>query len=136
MLERECIQSRGFRNIMAGENVIGFEVAIRLTYYRGVWLSQLRPATVIVDGETFSGSQIAWRIGGKTYEQDQMAAVGDVNWDLLEPATLFVRKAGGLSEGLHDIEVKYTYSASYMPPAMDELFGRLAVNRRMLVLIG
>lgn len=135
MLERDCIQARGFQNVMVGDKITGFQVAIRLTYYRGVWLSQLRPATVIVDGETFSGDQIRWTIGGKEYEQTELAAKGDINWSILEPAILFVRKPGGLAQGMHEMEVQYTYSASYMPPAMDELFGRLAVNKRKLVIV-
>jgi len=135
MLEKDCIQARGFRNVVLDEEIIGFQVAIRSLYYRGVWLSQLRPATVIVDGETYSGSQITWTISGKTYEQDELAQLGHVFWPLLEPAILAVRKPGGLSQGFHDIEVKYTYSASYMPPSMDESFGRMTQNKRRLILV-
>ena len=51
MLEKECIQSRGFRNVTENGEVVGFQVAFRSLYYRGVWLSQLRPATLRVDGE-------------------------------------------------------------------------------------
>jgi len=58
MLEKECIQARGFRNVTEQGSTIGFQVAFRSLYYRGVWLSQLRPATVIVDGEKFSGDQV------------------------------------------------------------------------------
>ena len=135
MLEKECIQSRGFRNVSKDGEAVGFQIAIRSLYYRGVWLSQLRPATVLVNGETFEGDQITWTIGGKTYAQTELAQHGDVNWALLDPAILTVTKPGGLAQGMHDVEVKYTYSASYMPPAMDDLFGRMAVNKRRMVLV-
>jgi len=69
MLEFPNIQSRGFRNIKEGNNISGFQVPVRLTYYRGVWLPQLRPATVIVDGEKFEGDQITWVIDGERYAQ-------------------------------------------------------------------
>ncbi|MBL8057236.1 MAG: hypothetical protein JNK29_11085 [Anaerolineales bacterium] len=121
MLEKECIQARGFRNVADGGQVVGFQVAFRSLYYRGVWLSQLRPATVIVDGEAFSGDQVTWTIGGRTYAQAELAEHGDIHWPLLEPAVLTVRKPGGLAQGFHDVEVQYHYSSSYMPPAMDEL---------------
>ncbi|HPS41443.1 MAG TPA: DUF6379 domain-containing protein [Anaerolineaceae bacterium] len=135
MLEREQIQSRGFRNIVVDGVVTGFQVAFRSLYYRGVWLSQLRPATVIVDGETFSGDQLTWTISGKTYEQAEMAAVGNINWPLLEPALLTIRKPGGLAQGFHDIEIKYSFSASYMPPVMDELMTQIhgPAKRRLLM---
>ncbi len=136
MLEKEHIQSRGFRNVTENGNVTGFQVAFRSNYYRGVWLSQLRPATVIVDGETFSADQITWTICGKTYEQTELANFGDTHWPILEPAILTVRKPGGLIQGFHDLEVKYAYSCSYMPPAMDELmvmFSSGPLVRRLMI---
>ena len=136
MLEKESIQSRGFRNVTEGGKVTGFQVVFRSLYYRGVWLSQLRPATVIVDGETFSGDQVTWTISGKTYEQADLAKHGDVNWPLLEPAILTVSKPGGLAQGIHDVEVQYTYSCSYMPPAMDDLMAKFqGPFKRQLILV-
>jgi hypothetical protein len=136
MLEKEFIQSRGFRNVVENGKVTGFQVAYRANYYRGVWLSQLRPATVIVDGETFSGEQVTWTIAGKTYEQADLAKNGDVHWALLEPAILTVRKPGGLVQGFHDIEVQYAYSCSYFPPTMDELMVTFnGPSRRRLILV-
>ena len=86
MLEKECIQSRGFQNSSENGKITGFQVAFRSLYYRGLWLSQLRPATVIVDGESFGGDQVTWTIGGKTYEQAELAKHGDVHWTLTEAA--------------------------------------------------
>ena len=74
--------------------IIGFTVLIRSLYYRGVWLSQLRPATVTVDGEKFEGDKITWTIEGKTYTQAEMATLGTIFWPLSEPATLTVSKPG------------------------------------------
>jgi hypothetical protein len=136
MLEKESIQSRGFRNVTEGGSVTGFQVAFRSLYYRGVWLSQLRPATVIVDGETFSGDQITWTISGKIYKQSELAQHGEVNWPLLEPAILTVRKPGGLAAGIHEVEIKYSYSCSYMPPVMDDLMVQFhGPNKRQLILV-
>ena len=130
MLEREYIQSRGFRNVYQGNKIVGFQVPIRTTYYRSVWLSQLRPATVKVDGETFEGNQITWTIAGRTYEQDAFPELSNVHWQLLEPAILTIRKPGGLKLGVHEIEIYYTYSACYMPPEWDLVFGH-TVSRKM-----
>lgn len=135
MLEQEAIQSRGFRNIIENGQVVGFQVAVRSLYYRDLWLSQIRPATLIVDGETFTGEQVTWTINGKTYEQNELAQHGNTNWELLKPAILTVRKPGGLSQGYHDIEVKYGFSSSYMPPIMDELLSMHRPARRRLMII-
>lgn len=135
MLEMPNIQSRGFRNISEEGKISGFQVPVRLTYYRGVWLSQLRPATVSVDGETFEHDQITWLIDGKTYAQDELKNHPDVQWSSLEPAILQIRKAGGLPLGIHDVEVKFAYSTSYLPPRMDLGFGGRKPYKRRMTLV-
>ena len=65
MLEKDLIQTRGFHNIKKYGKTIGFQFCIRLTYYRGIYLSQLRPQKVIVDGKTYSADQVVWEIKGK-----------------------------------------------------------------------
>lgn len=134
MLEKHSIQSRGFNNVLEEGNVVGFQVPIRLTYYRGVWLSMLRPATLTADGEIFEGDQITWTINGTIYEQSELADFPDVNWNIQDLAILTVKKPGGLELGLHDIEVFYTYSASYLPPRIDLAFG--STVKRSMVLVG
>lgn len=133
MLERECIQSRGFKNVESNGKITGFQFNIRSLYYRGLWLSQLRPATIKVDGEVFSEEQITWTINGTTYEQEEMLKLGDVHWGLLELATLTVRKEGGLELGAHDIELSYQYSSSYFPPAVDTLLSSVPHNRTLIL---
>ena len=67
MLEREVIQSVGFRNIKENGKVTGFQFKIRLPYYRGIFLCQLRPGTLFVDGERFEKEDIVWNVSGKDY---------------------------------------------------------------------
>lgn len=134
MLEKDCIQTRGFKNVEKDGKIVGFQVNIRSLYYRGVWLSQLRPATIKVNGEIFSGDQISWTINGSTYTQEEMAKLGNVHWGVLDLATLTVAKEGGLQSGSYDIEVNYTYSASYFPPALDTVLG-MGGHKKTLVLV-
>ena len=133
MLEFPNIQSRGFRNIKEGNDITGFQVPVRLTYYRGVWLPQLRPATVTVDGETFEGDQITWVIDGTSYAQDDLPNYPDVQWSSLTPAILQVSKPGGLALGVHDVEVQILYSTSYLPPRMDIRPERGTYQRTMVL---
>lgn len=117
MLERENIQSRGFRNITENGKVIGFQVPFRSRYYRGIWISMLENASVIVDGERFEGDQITWTISGKTYAQNDLVNHKDVQWPNYEPAVLNIKRPGGLELGIHDVEVTYTYRNSYTAAA-------------------
>jgi hypothetical protein len=132
MLEKEMIQSRGFRNVSRAGKIVGFQVPFRTTYYRGVYLSQLGAASVTVDGEKYAGDQITWTISGRTFSQAELDKASDVNWPYLEPAVLTVSKPGGLKLGFHEVEVSYQYSASYMPPAMDP---RTVTGKRRMVLV-
>ena len=61
-MEREIIQSVGFRNLVEDGVVTGFQFKVRLPYYRGVFLSQLRTGDLIVDGQLFDGKDLNWNI--------------------------------------------------------------------------
>lgn len=145
-MERQVIQSVGFRNIVEDGKIIGFQLKIRLPYYRGVFLSQIKPGNLIVDGEVFTKEQVLWRIGGEDYTAAQMRADWKTHWHPLEPATLIVKKEGGLSQGFHDLQYGFCCTHSYMPPFMEDLsdptkdevifmpeFGRNQNYRRLLI---
>ena len=65
MLDMQLIQTRGFRNTVQNGQVVGFQFNVRLTYYRGIFLSQLRPQKVVVDGEVFPRESVIWEFDGK-----------------------------------------------------------------------
>jgi len=122
MLEKEQIQYRGFRNIYDGQgNAVGFEFRLRSTYYRGVWLSQIRAGRVIVDGEEFlaDSGNVTWIIGGKEYTPAEMAKDNGHFWPMTETAVIRVKKPGGLAQGYHDVAIRWAWSSSYMPPEME-----------------
>ena len=74
-MEKQVIQSVGFRNICENGTVTGFQFKIRLPYYRGVFLSQLMPGTLFVDGERIEkGSSLCART------LKRLAAMGILEW--------------------------------------------------------
>ncbi len=119
MLERDVIQYRGFRNLEENGTVTGFQLCVRSDYYRGVWLSQLRPGKVVVDGITYPKEEVIWEINGKKYTVDEMKNLGTEFWRITEVATLSIKKEGGLKQGFHDVSVRFAASCSYMPPFLD-----------------
>ena len=104
MLEQEIIQERGFRNVRRSGQVVGFQVAYRSCYYRSVWLSMSLGFDVSVDGENVPRDHITVTIGGKTYTQEAMKTIADVQWPISEAAVLTVAKPGGLKPGVHEVE--------------------------------
>jgi hypothetical protein len=131
MLERDMIQQYGFKNLESGGETTGFQVRVRIPYYRGVWASLVEGADVTVDGEEFARAGILWTIGDRTLSLAEMEASTDVRWPFDEPATLSVAKPGGLGIGIHDVGVKLAFRASYMPPDMGPWITR---TQRKLVL--
>ena len=117
-MDKEVIQSVGFRNTVKDGKTTGFQLRVRLPYYRGVFLSQIRPGTLIVDGIRYEKEDICWKIKDEVYTYEQLKADRTTQWDVTEPATLLVRQEGGLSQGFHDITYGFCFTSSYMPPAL------------------
>ena len=120
-MEKQVIQSTGFRNIKENGKVVGFQLKIRLPYYRGVFLSQIKPGNLVIDGETYTKDQVLWRVNGEDYTAEEMRADWKNHWHPMELATLIVKKEGGLSQGYHDIEYGYCCTHSYMPPDLENM---------------
>ncbi len=119
MLESNVIQYRGFHNIEKDGKIVGFQICVRSDYYRGVWLSQLRPGKVIVDRVTYPKEEIIWEINGKDYTIDEIAKASNDFWRITDVAVLKIMKDGGLSQGFHDVSVRFAASCSFMPPFLD-----------------
>ncbi len=131
MFEREVIQAKGFRNV-GGTPPSGFQVAVRCPYYRGMWASLLEGAEVTVDGERFDVERVRWTLGGRTYTSGELAEASEARWAFEEPAILTVDRPGGLSSGVHEIEVSITWRWSYIPV---EFQPGTSISHRSLVLV-
>ena len=132
MLESHVIQMKGFRNVEEGGRTAGFQVRVRSPYYRGIWLSLIEGASVSVDGEAYPPEQVHWTLGSGSFSNAELASHPDKRWLFEEPATLTVRKPGGLAPGLHDVEVSITWRWSYIPI---EFQPTTNISRRKIVLV-
>ena len=132
MLGREPVQQRGFHNIYKDGVVVGFQVRYRSTYYRGIWLSMSTGFEVTVDGETFPKDRVTVTIGGKTYTQEAMTKIGNLQWPNYEAAILTVTKPGGLRPGVHDVAVAWGHRTSYIPGGIS-MGGQAPARKLVLV---
>lgn len=110
MLDVPMIQTRGFKNIPGG-----FEVRLRLPYYRGLWTGHLAGATVTVDGHTYDPEEPVWRIGELMGTVSELQHDDDGRWPIDVPATLSFQRSDPLSIGFHDVEVFLGINTSYIP---------------------
>ena len=145
-MEKQVIQSVGFRNIKENGEITGFQFKIRLPYYRGVYLSQLMPGTLYVDGEKFEKEEITWVLKGEEFTLDEMKEDFRTHWSPKDLMVLKVKKPGGLVQGYHDLKYGYCFTSSYMPPFLQSTldpdkesmvfmpeFGKHVNERRLLI---
>lgn len=116
MFDKYMVVSRGFQNVRKDGQIVGFQIKVRITYYRGVYLPLIGGFDVTVDGEKFRPEQIQFVIGDHAYSFEQMANAEEARWPFGEFATLIISKPGGLRPGLHEIEVIQTIKPSYAGP--------------------
>lgn len=145
-MEKQVIQSVGFRNICENGTVTGFQFKIRLPYYRGVFLSQLMPGTLFVDGERIEKEDITWCLKGEDYTLEEMKEDFKIHWTPTDLMVLKVKKPGGLAQGYHDLKYGFCFTSSYMPPFLQAAldpdkesfvfmpeFGKHVNERRLLI---
>lgn len=116
MQDPYVIMTRGFKNTVENGRATGYQVDIRIPYYRGTFLSLVHTLTLKVDGQAIPPEQFQIEVAGRRHSYAQMLEAEDVRWDFGAPATLLVAKPGGLAPGLHEVEVGIAIRKSYLPP--------------------
>jgi hypothetical protein len=127
MLDTTMIQTRGFRNREDG----GFELRVRLPYYRGLWASLLEGASVTVDGLAYPAESVRWRLGGEEYTLSELTSSTALRWAVDEAATLIVPAKERLGIGFHDVAVDLRLRMSYIP---EELQPTISTEERRMVI--
>lgn len=118
MQERKYVLCEdGFENRIEDGKVTGFNIRMRIPYYRGVPLSLVKDIKVIVDGEEYSRDKIRFTAGGETFTLDEMKTVTRHRWGFGEKAIISVIKPGGLAPGKHRVEAGAIIRVTYMPNA-------------------
>ncbi|MBN9190632.1 DUF6379 domain-containing protein [Microbacterium sp.] len=116
LLERDLIQSVGFRNVREGGEVTGFQLRVRIPNYRGLAASLIDGISVRVDDIVDVGPDVPlWTLQGGTYTLAQLWDSDGVRWPLEEAAIVTVPHPGGLAEGVHEVSVEVLLRASYIP---------------------
>ena len=117
MFDKYMICEDGFRNVGAGDGgePTGFQLQLRLPYYRGLGLSMVEDVAVSVDGEPVPRDDIRLRLRDKSWSIDELENEFEERWEFGEKATVEVRKPGGLAPGKHRVEAMEKLRISYLP---------------------
>jgi hypothetical protein len=115
MFDQYILVEDTLRNVVNDGVDVGFEVGLRLPYYRGLGLSMVEDIALEVDGEPVDRAATTLVVHGNSYRLDAMAGVFDDRWEMGEVATLRVDRPGGLVPGPHEVAVSERLRISYMP---------------------
>lgn len=92
----------------------GCQFDVRLSYYRGHFLSVIDRLEVEIDGEKIPQEAISFCLGDEEYGIAQLHDLVSVFWPIAEPATIKVLKKGGFTAGEHDINFILYFRSPYM----------------------
>ncbi|NTV91456.1 MAG: hypothetical protein HGA22_14030 [Clostridiales bacterium] len=93
----------------------GYRFDIRLSYYRGMYLSCIESFELKVDGQPVPKQDISFNINNKALNVFQLSDCITEFWRLTDPATIEVFKLGGLNESEHKLELVLMLRSPYMP---------------------
>jgi hypothetical protein len=77
----------------------GFELDVHLNWYRSLPLSCVQTLELAVDGEAVAREQISFVLDGREHALDELAGRWDLDWFVLDAATLRVRGATPIRAG-------------------------------------
>ena len=93
----------------------GFTFDMRLSYYRGQFLSVIDEFEVKIDGESIDNEAVKFCINNKEFSPIEFDKCYTEFWQVIEPARIKVFLPGGLAEGKHKVDVKCFFRSPYMP---------------------
>lgn len=116
LLERDIIQSVGFRNVREGDKVTGFQLRLRMPSYRGMTASLIDGVAVRVGDLVDVAADVPlWTLQGKTYTLQELWDGEGVRWPLEDAAIVTVPFEGGLPDGAHEVSIELRLRMSYIP---------------------
>ena len=112
MYDSFLVRADSLKNDVVDGKIVGFQFAVRLANYRGIYLSLCSGFYVKVDGIEYEEDVQTLEINGKKPRtMAEIAKASFEHWNLQTEAILHIRKEGGLEAGVHKIE--------YMPATLD-----------------
>jgi hypothetical protein len=115
MYDKYMIVGEAFKNVASGGKVTGFQVGVRLPYYRGIVLSLVGETTLTIDGERIPPDRMTVTVGGKTVQMTELENEPVAKWEFGEVGIVTVDKPGGLAPGEHAVDLKQHLKISYVP---------------------
>lgn len=116
MNDKYIIADNRCENTVTDGKPIGYEFKIRIPYYQGVPLSQVKFIKVSLDGEEVPQDSISvFTVTGEELKLGEISTVSFYYWEYMEPMRVLVYKDGGLSKGKHRLDISASIDVIYAP---------------------
>jgi hypothetical protein len=115
MYDSYMIVADEFKNVVQDGEITGFQLGMRLCYYRGIVLSLIGDIGLNVDGEETPHDALSVTVGGKTFPYVDLENQPVAKWEFGEVGILMVNKPGGLKPGKHTVNLREHLKISYVP---------------------
>lgn len=92
----------------------GFDVSVRMPWYRALPLSCVRGYSVTVDGTEYPAEQLRFVVNGEVFDDASIADRWQENWYVLDTAKIRVL-GEQLAEGTHQVDVGLSLQIPYLP---------------------
>ncbi len=93
----------------------GYQVDVRLAYYRGQYLSVIDELALEVDGEKVEEQDLRLCLNGKEFAPWELKEAYREFWGIKTPGVIKVRKPGGLTSGEHQVKLTLMFRCPYLP---------------------
>ena len=111
--EERVLREDGFYNMLLDGKLQGFNLDLRINYYRGLPLSSVQKLELTVDGKKIPQGLIVVEVNGKMFTVEELPDLYAEYWGIKTPAHLHVYN-GGLAEGEHEVSVHLELKSCYM----------------------
>lgn len=111
----DILQKNSLKNYYLRGKVEGFQFQVRLSYYRGHFLSVIEKLGVKIDDNVIPEKDILFCLNGKEFIVADLKNQPNEFWNILTPATIKVRKPGGLEPGPHKVSFELILRNPYLP---------------------
>ena len=115
MYDQHIIFPGSVQNERSGGQVTGWNLGMRLPYYRGQILSAVEDVALTVDGVKVPREQVRFTVRGNTYTLDELETEYVQRWEFGEVAQVSVQQPGGLAGGAHSVTASVQLRISYLP---------------------
>lgn len=115
MFEQYLVHPTGFRNVHEHNQTIGYEVQLRIPYYRGLPMSCVQEITLKIDEFEVPHEAMTIAVNGECFAYDELSTAINHRWEMVDTITVRVNKPDGLPAGQHKVHAFVSLRISYQP---------------------